>query len=356
MTRCQITIRTSLSAFKEIDFIFRGEKKKWAFDSQGVWWTKRRKGDGWEMKWWREGEREWEEEEPWDKMRRWEVIASIIEKRGQMRKGAGDIKVTPSSFKRSPVMSLQLCLSVMNTHTHTHTHTQLYCTHQAESFLLASVNQCLFNYIVFAIYSVRVVLPTQSVNVKCGADLIALVPWKKKCNFLSKWRGKKVKWASVLVVTVACDLSVSSPLYRSCISDGWMHKWLTCLHICVACSAPLPPFLSLTRPKGCLSARLLSIFLSAFAPRFPLRSPMLRYFFFLFGVISISPVTSSLPFSSWAQRTGILLRIHQPFASFICLIHSPLSRYFPLLFPIVLLIIPSHSFPSLCPLHLIPSS
>ena len=32
MTRCQITIRTSLSAFKEIDFIFI--EKKGGFDSQ----------------------------------------------------------------------------------------------------------------------------------------------------------------------------------------------------------------------------------------------------------------------------------------------------------------------------------
>lgn len=40
MTRCQITIRTSLSAFKEIDFIFM--EKKSSFDSWGVWWKKRR--------------------------------------------------------------------------------------------------------------------------------------------------------------------------------------------------------------------------------------------------------------------------------------------------------------------------
>lgn len=113
-----------------------------------------------------------------------------------------------------------------------------------------------------------------------------------------------------------------SPLYRSCISDAWMHKWLTCLHICLACSAPLPPLLSLTRPRGGLSACLLSIFLSAFAPRFPLRSPMLQYFFLLFRVINISPSPPCYPFLVELKELASL-------SSFINLLPLSFALYIP---------------------------
>lgn len=82
MTRCQITIRTSLSAFKKIDFFF--SKKRELLTVKGCG---RRKGKCREIKWWRKREkekREWVKEVS-DKMRRWEVIASIMEKRGEMR-------------------------------------------------------------------------------------------------------------------------------------------------------------------------------------------------------------------------------------------------------------------------------
>lgn len=54
-----------------------------------------------------------------------------------------DIKVTPPCFKRSPVKSMQLCMSVINT--------QQDCTHQAESSPLAAVDSSSFFALLYHI-------------------------------------------------------------------------------------------------------------------------------------------------------------------------------------------------------------
>lgn len=58
----------------------------------------------------------------------------------------------------------------------------------------------------------------------------------KKCNFLSLCREKSEM--SSLGGSRCLWPICFSPLYRSCISDAWMHKWLTCLHISLSPSTP----------------------------------------------------------------------------------------------------------------------
>lgn len=189
-----------------------------------------------------------------------------------------DIKVTPSGFKRSPVKSVQLCLSVMNT--------QLCCTHQAESFPPASVVMSVILYsVLFAllyiyIYSVHIVLPTHRLCLSNVSLLLPLYIVVKKCNFLSKWREKSEMSISLCGSSCLWPICIS-PLYRSCISGAWMHKWLTCPHICLYPSTP--PFTHQTR-RRLISTSFLD-FLISLRSAVPVKISHVTFFLFL----NISP-------------------------------------------------------------------
>lgn len=196
-------------------------------------------------------------------MRRWEVIASIIEKKGKDEEGwvrgrrrGGEILKLHHLALKGQLWCLCSCACPLWTHTHAHTQTQLYCTRQAESFLLASVvsSTCVC-CIVFAIYSVHIVLPKHGLSLS-NVSLV-LLPLYTERNVILSLNGEKKK--SEMIISLggnSCLWPICiSPLYRSCISDAWMHKWLTCLHICLTGSAafpllpPPPPLLSLTQRR-----------------------------------------------------------------------------------------------------------
>lgn len=184
MTRCQITIRTSLSAFKEIDFIFI--EKKRAFDSQGVWWKKRRRPRNKVM----ERKRENGSRRLRDKMKRWEVIASIIEKKGKDeeecgaeggRRGSEILKSHRPALK-GHLWSLCSCACPLWTHScavHTRQKVFLQLQWLCQSFsTLFYLLYCIYIYIQRS----QSFTHTQAVFVKCE-HVIALVHCGKKMQF-----------------------------------------------------------------------------------------------------------------------------------------------------------------------------
>lgn len=122
-------------------------------------------------------------------------------------------------------------------------------------FVKTAVQLCCLCYL----YSVHTVSPAHRLYMSNATlAVIALTPINMQFFSLN---GERKKWKkafslSALAVTVAFDPSVS-PLYRSCISDAWMHKWLTWLHIRLSPSTP--PFTHKTQRRF-ISTSFLSFF------------------------------------------------------------------------------------------------
>lgn len=183
MTRCQITIRTSPSAFKEIDFIFLDKR---GFDSYGVWLKDRdllRNTKKWGIE-----KEAGQEEEALDKMRRWEVIAFIIEKRGKTSRREGgrrygrEILKSKHAALKGHLLNLCSCICLL------WLNKAVLCTPAWRPFLYVCFNncaiQCLLDCSAFALFQVL----TQT-------DLSVQVKLKyspQKCKIVFTW--EKQKW------------------------------------------------------------------------------------------------------------------------------------------------------------------
>lgn len=147
-----------------------------------------------------------------EKMKRWEVIASIID-RGKMRRESGGkkmgrrgIKSTPCGFKRSSMISMQSGSSGMDT---------LYPP--AFLFVIFFMAVCWHTFFILRSHIFTLLLSVW--NCQHSPE--------KKCKFLTGWRGQKSEMSICFRGSSSLWPVCTSPLYRSCIVDTWIHKWLT---------------------------------------------------------------------------------------------------------------------------------